>query len=123
MRKWKRPRGFALPAIVAGILVAIGLIAAVAIAALVTDSGTHDLTVADKINSSGLVDIGNASVEYIGSVATNQSSGTGIFDPFVRLQGEPNREGLQHRRACDVRYEAGELDACHQGERHPGRRL
>ena len=51
--------------------------AAIALAALVTDSGTHDLTVPNKNVSTGLVDIGNASVEYIGSSAQNQASGTG----------------------------------------------
>lgn len=67
--------------------------AAIALAALVTDSGTHDLTVPNKNVSTGLVDIGNASVEYIGSSAQNQASGTGLFDPFVRLQGSPTEKG------------------------------
>ena len=66
--------------------------AAIALAALVTDSGTHDLTVPNKNVSTGLVDIGNASVEYIGSSAQNQASGTGLFDPFVRLQGSPTEK-------------------------------
>src|SRR5437773_9951744 len=90
--KWKRPGGFALFAIPAG-LVAIGLIAAIAIAALVSDSGTHSVIVPDKNSSSGLVSVGTASVEYIGSSANNQSSGTGIFDPFVRIQGSPTEKG------------------------------
>ena len=34
-------------------------------------------------------DVSRSEVEYIGSSANNQSSGTGIFDPFVRLQGGP----------------------------------
>jgi uncharacterized repeat protein (TIGR01451 family) len=33
------------------------------------------------------------SVEYIGSSANNQASGTGLFDPFVRLQGSPTEKG------------------------------
>jgi uncharacterized repeat protein (TIGR01451 family) len=43
--------------------------------------------------SSKTADLGFASVEYIGSSASNQSSGTGIFDPFVRLQGSPTEAG------------------------------
>jgi hypothetical protein len=78
---------------IGGAVVAAGLVAAVALAALVTDTGTYDVTVSDKEHSSGLVDIGNGSVEYIGSSANNQSSGTGIFDPFVRLQGSPTEKG------------------------------
>jgi uncharacterized repeat protein (TIGR01451 family) len=69
------------------------LVSAVALAALVVDTGTHNVEVPDKFHSSGLVDIGNASVEYIGSDAANESSGTGIFDPFVRLQGAPTERG------------------------------
>lgn len=88
----KQPRGFALLATVASVLVAAGLLAATALA-LVFDSGSYDVQVADKNASSGLVDIGNASVEYIGSSAANESSGTGIFDPFVRLQGAPTEKG------------------------------
>ncbi len=61
--------------------------------ALVSDSGTADVTVPDKNTSSGLKSVGTASVEYIGSSANNQSSGTGIFDPFVRLQGGPVEKG------------------------------
>lgn len=87
----RRPRGFGLLAIVAG-LAATGLIASVALA-VVSDSGTYSVIVADKSQSSPLVDIGNASVEYIGSDANNQSSGTGIFDPFVRLQADPTEKG------------------------------
>ena len=90
--KWKRPRGAAL-VVIAG-LVAAGATAGVVFAALVTDSGTHDLTVPNKETSTGLVSLGNASVEYIGSSANNQSSGTGLFDPFVRLQGSPAEEGF-----------------------------
>src|SRR6476619_6085523 len=61
--------------------------------ALVSDTGTADVTVQDKNHSSGLKSLGSASVEYIGSSADNQSSGTGIFDPFVRLQGGPIEKG------------------------------
>jgi uncharacterized repeat protein (TIGR01451 family) len=92
----------------AGAVAAVGLFAAVALAALVTDSGTHDLTVPNKNTSSGLVDIGNASVEYIGSSANNQSSGTGIFDPFVRLQGSPTEQGFNTNGAVEFDTKSGQ---------------
>jgi uncharacterized repeat protein (TIGR01451 family) len=63
--------------------------------ALVQDSGTHSVIVADSTESA-FADppLQNAIVEYIGSSADNQSSGTGIFDPFVRLQGSPTEQGF-----------------------------
>jgi uncharacterized repeat protein (TIGR01451 family) len=88
----KRPRR--LFVIGAGAFAAAGLLTATALAVLVTDSGTHDLTVPNKETSTGLVSIGNASVEYIGSAASNQASGTGLFDPFVRLQADPMEQGF-----------------------------
>jgi uncharacterized repeat protein (TIGR01451 family) len=88
----KRPRRAALVAIVPTALVAIGLIASVVLA-LISDSGTHDITVPDS-GSSVPADLGNATVEYIGSSASNQASGTGLFDPFLRLQGSPTEKGF-----------------------------
>jgi uncharacterized repeat protein (TIGR01451 family) len=88
----KRPRRAALVAIVPTALVAIGLIASVVLA-LISDSGTHDITVPDS-GSSVTADLGNATVEYIGSSASNQASGTGLFDPFLRLQGSPTEKGF-----------------------------
>ena len=35
-----------------------------------------------------------AIVDYFGSSSDKQSSGTGLFDPFVRLQGGPTEEGF-----------------------------
>jgi uncharacterized repeat protein (TIGR01451 family) len=77
-----------------GALVAGGVLAATALA-LVSDTGTYSVIVANKNNSSGPVTLtpGGAIVEYIGSSANNQSSGTGIFQPFVRLQGSPTEAG------------------------------
>jgi uncharacterized repeat protein (TIGR01451 family) len=69
----------------------MGLIASVALA-LISDSGTYDITVPNS-GESEVADLGNATVEYIGSSADNQASGTGLFDPFVRLQGSPTEEG------------------------------
>jgi uncharacterized repeat protein (TIGR01451 family) len=86
-RRWR------LLAVIAAGLVAIGLISSVAIAALVTDSGTHSVIVPNKETSSPLVDIGNANIKYIGSSAQDQASGTGLFDPFVRLQNDTTEQG------------------------------
>lgn len=69
----------------------MGLVASVVLA-LISDSGTHDITVADS-GTSATADLGNATVEYIGSSASNQASGTGLFDPFLRLQGSPTEKG------------------------------
>ena len=81
-----------------GISVALGL---------VSDTGTVDVTVPDKNHSSGLKSLGTASVEYIGSSADNQSSGTGIFDPFVRLQGGPVEKGYNTNGAVAFDTKAG----------------
>ena len=86
----KRPRRPAYVFMVAGSVAAI-LVASVALA-LISDTGTFDVTVASSATSK-TADLGNASVEYIGSSASNQSSGTGLFDPFVRLQGSPTEAG------------------------------
>ncbi len=89
----KRPRRTAVLAIGVASLVAVALLAAVALA-LVSDSGTYDITVANKNSSAGPVTLtSGANVEYIGSSASNQASGTGLFDPFVRLQGSPTEKG------------------------------
>ena len=99
----KRPRRSALLVIGAGILVAIGLTATVALASLATDTGTGtpnftgncDVTVASN-NTSADCQLGAAGgfVSYIGSNDTaRQASGTGLFDPFVRLQGSPTEKG------------------------------
>jgi uncharacterized repeat protein (TIGR01451 family) len=92
--KWQRPGRLGLLAIAVG-LVAIGLIATVALGALVTDTGTYSVEVTDKTQSSPLVTLspGGAKVMYIGSSAQNQASGTGLFDPFVRLQADTTERG------------------------------
>jgi uncharacterized repeat protein (TIGR01451 family) len=69
----------------------MALIASVVVA-FISDSGSHTVVVEDS-GFSRTADLGNATVEYIGSDADNQSSGTGIFDPFVRLQGSPTEAG------------------------------
>lgn len=88
----KRPRLSAL-LFMSGAIVAAGLFAAVALA-IVTDSGTCDIQVADSgFSDTCTLGPGGAIVDYIGSSANNQSSGTGTFDPFVRLQGSPTEKG------------------------------
>lgn len=82
------------------------LIASVALA-VINDSGTYSVIVPDKTQSSGLVDIGNASVEYIGSSAQDQASGTGLFDPFVRLQGDPTESGYNTDGAVEFDTKTG----------------
>jgi uncharacterized repeat protein (TIGR01451 family) len=75
-------------ALVVGILVLLVGVATVVLA----DTGTHDITVPDS-GTSATADLGDATVEYIGSSASNQASGTGLFDPFLRLQGSPTEKG------------------------------
>jgi hypothetical protein len=68
---------------------------AVFASAVLADSGTVNVQVTDKTHS--VVDeqtLGGAFVSYFGdSDTTFGSSGTGIFDPFVRLQGSPTEQG------------------------------
>jgi uncharacterized repeat protein (TIGR01451 family) len=79
-------------ALVAGILVLL-VGAATAVLALISDGpGTFDITVEDT-SGDETADLGNATVRYIGSDSDNSASGTGLFDPFVRLQGAPTEDG------------------------------
>ena len=103
----KRPRRSAMAVVGAGVILAASLLAT-GVLALVSDTGTHSVIVPDKDSSSGLVDIGNASVEYIGSSANNESSGTGIFDPFVRLQGSPTENGYNTNGAVQFDTKSGQ---------------
>lgn len=93
----KPPRRRAYVFMVAGSVAAL-LVSAVALA-LVSDSGTYSVEVANKNTSSNFVQLtqtagdGSALAKYIGSNAQDQASGTGLFDPFVRLQGSPTEKG------------------------------
>lgn len=91
----KRPRRSALAVVAVGALLAGTLLATGALAALISDTGTVIVIVADKSQSSAVMAVGTsgATVDYIGSSAQNTSSGTGLFDPFVRLQGSPTERG------------------------------
>lgn len=86
----------------------IGLFTSVAIA-LVSDSGTYDITVPNKNTSGGPLALtpSGGSVEYIGSSADNQASGTGLFDPFVRLQGAPTEKGYNTDGAVEFDTKTG----------------
>jgi uncharacterized repeat protein (TIGR01451 family) len=87
-RSWARLAGFG--ALVIALMMLTG-----PVLALVSDTGTYDITVPNKSQSAGPLTLtpSGGNVEYIGSSANNQASGTGIFDPFVRLQGSPTEKG------------------------------
>jgi uncharacterized repeat protein (TIGR01451 family) len=101
----KRPRKSVLLAL-AGAAVAAGLFAAVAFATTAFDTGTAtgnpptftgncDITIPDNTTSKDCqLGPAGAFVSYIGSNDTaRQASGTGLFDPFARLQGSPTEQG------------------------------
>jgi uncharacterized repeat protein (TIGR01451 family) len=100
----KRPRLSAL-LFMGGAIVAAGLFAAIVLAVVpIFDTGTVgpdfdtpcDVTVADNTTSEDCqLGPAGAFVSYIGSSDTlRQSSGTGLFDPFLRLQADPNEQGF-----------------------------
>ena len=103
----KRPRGPAF-LVIGGAVAAVGLFAAVAIATLVTDAGSCDVTVANKNTSADCTLTSGALVSYIGSSDTaRQASGTGLFVPFVRLQGSPSEQGFNTDAAVTFDAKAG----------------
>jgi uncharacterized repeat protein (TIGR01451 family) len=90
----KRPRRSAL-LVAGGALAAAGLLATAVLAVWLTDSGTVDVQVADKTTSvvDATTDEG-AFISYFGDGDTTfGSSGTGTFNPFVRLQASPTEQG------------------------------
>ena len=84
------------------------MLGAAAIALALSDSGTHDVQVDSKNDPLLEVDIGNALVAYIPSSGANQSSGTGLFDPFVRLQGSPTENGYNTNGAVQFDTKSGQ---------------
>ncbi len=122
----KRPR-FPTLMFLGGAVLAAGLFAAVAIAYVdgttQLPAQTCDIQVADTSESLNCDTDAGANIEYIGSDADNSASGTGLFDPFVRLQASPTEAGFNTNGAVAIRHEGGEVDARHQSERHPCRRL
>ena len=101
----KQPRRPAFLIMTAGAVASL-LVASVALA-LITDSGTADITVADSSESAS-ADLGNATVSYIGSDSDNQSSGTGLFDPFVRLQGAGTEAGYNTNGKVEFQTKTGQ---------------
>jgi len=83
----KHPRRAAPAIVAAGVIIAATLLATGALAALVADSGTVNIIVPDENSSAAFTFASGANVEYIGDASNHQSSGTGLFDPFVRIQG------------------------------------
>jgi hypothetical protein len=102
----KRPRRFAL--FVAGAFVAAGIMATTG-QALVSDGGTVNVQVTDRTGA--VVDATTAQgsfVSYFGDSNTSfGSSGTGIFDPFVRLQGTPTEQGYNTSGATEFDTKVG----------------
>src|SRR5207245_2611354 len=83
--------------VIGGAFAAVGLLATSVFATIPpppADSGCGSVEVPNKNTSATCTTTDGAIVDYIGSSANNQSSGTGIFDPFVRLQGSPTEQGF-----------------------------
>src|ERR1019366_6764636 len=72
------------------------------------DTGNLNIQVIDKTGAlSGTTNMG-AIVSYIGdSNASQGSSGTGVFDPFVRLQGTPTEQGFNTNAAVTFDAKSG----------------
>ena len=103
----KRPRGPAL-LVIGGAVVAAGLIAAVALATLLGDTGTLNVEVATRAGFATDTTAKGAIVQYIGDSNTSfGSSGTGIFTPFVRLQGSPSERGYDTNGATQFETKVG----------------
>jgi hypothetical protein len=101
-----KPRWALLVTTIAASLVLL----ATAALAVVTDGTTSDqcdLFVPSSASSDICTTDAGAIVEYIGSSASNQSSGTGIFDPFVRLQGSPTEKGYNTNGTLQYETKAG----------------
>jgi hypothetical protein len=76
-----------------GVALALGAAGASSVMALVSDTGTYSVEVANK-TLYAVADVGAAHVEYIGdSNISFGASGTGTFDSFVRLQASPTEAG------------------------------
>lgn len=86
------------------------MLLATAVLGLVSDGTAADqcdIQVASSATSDICTTDAGAIVEYIGSSASNQSSGTGIFDPFVRLQASPAESGYNTNGTLQFDSKAG----------------
>lgn len=86
------------------------MLLATAVLGLVNDGTAADqcdIQVASSATSDICTTDSGALVEYIGSSASNQSSGTGIFDPFVRLQASPAESGYNTNGTLQFDSKAG----------------
>ena len=86
------------------------MLLATAVLGLVNDGTATDqcdIQVASSATSDICTTDAGALVEYIGSSASNQSSGTGIFDPFVRLQASPAESGYNTNGTLQFDSKAG----------------
>lgn len=92
----KQPRRLAMLAVLSSAVAAIGLFAVTALAT-VTDAPTSagcNVQVANKNGTELCTTVAGAKVRYIGdSNQTFGASGTGTFNPFVRLQASPTERG------------------------------
>ena len=105
MRITKRPLAIGL--MVSGGLLASALFAATALA-VVNDSGNRTVEVPDKFGYATATTIEGATVEYIGdSNVTFGSSGSGVFNSFVRVQSSPAEKGYNTDGTLEFNTSAG----------------
>lgn len=106
----ERPRSLALLLFLGAILVAAGLFAAVALA-VVNDTQTAtgcDIQVADRTGFDSCTTTAGAIVQYIGdSNESFGSSGTGIFNSFLRVQATPSETGYNTNGTLQFNSKAG----------------
>ena len=111
----KRPRPLALLAIL-GAIVAAGLFAAMALAVVTNDTDCArtagsppgvSVEVANKNQNATCITDEGAIVQYIGSSSDTSSSGTGTFEPFVRLQASGLQSGFNTDAAVSLDTKAG----------------
>jgi hypothetical protein len=108
MRRTRRSR-FALLT-VAGAFIVVGLLAMMAGPALAfSDGGTVDVQVPDKTKSDrDAMTSAGAFISYFGDSDTGfGSSGTGVFNPFVRLQHDGTEQGYNTDGALQFDTKAG----------------
>lgn len=106
----KRPRRSALMAIWGSALAAFGLFAMVALATVsdAPDAAGCDIQIGNKNQTDICSTTAGAKIRYIGdSNQTFGASGTGTFNPFVRLQANPNERGYNTDGAVEFDTKTG----------------